>query len=78
MILAKRIMSLVKTFFFLAVAASETSQDSVCFIRIDSEEQEALELLTDNYGHCISSGQKYVAGKYLEKLGPKNNVRHVN
>ena len=30
-----------------AVAANETSQDSVLFIRIDSEEEEALELLTD-------------------------------
>ena len=33
------------------VAASETSQDSVWFIKIDSEEQETLKLLTDDYGH---------------------------
>ena len=58
-----------------AVAASETSQDSVWFIKIDSEEQEALELLTDNYGHCISSSQKYVAGKYLEKVGSKKQCQ---
>ena len=31
-----------------AAAASETSQDSAWCIRIDSEEQEALELLTDD------------------------------
>ena len=48
-----------------AVAASETSQDSVWFIRID----------TDDYGHCISSGQKYVAGKYLEKVGSKKQCQ---
>ena len=58
-----------------AIAASETSQDSVWFIRIDSEKQEALELLTDYYGHCISSGQKYVAGKYLEKVGAKKQCQ---
>ena len=55
-----------------AVAASETSQDSTCFIRTDSEGKEALELLTDHYGHC---GQKYVAGKYLEKVGSKKQCQ---
>ena len=58
-----------------AVVASETSQDSVWFIRIDFEEQDALELLTDGYGHCISSGQKCVAGKYLEKVGSKKQCQ---
>ena len=47
---------------------SETTQDSVWFIRI---EWEALELLTDDYGHCISSGPKHVAWKYLEKVWSK-------
>ena len=55
--------------------ASETSQDSVWFIRIYSEEQEALELLTDDYGHCTSSGQKYVASKYLEKVVSKKQCQ---
>ena len=55
-----------------AVAASETSQDSTCFIRTDSEGKEALELLTDHYGHC---GQKYVAGKYLEKVWSKKQCQ---
>ena len=58
-----------------AVVASETSQDSVWFIRIYSEEQEALELLTDDYGHCTSSGQKYVASKYLEKVVSKKQYQ---
>ena len=56
-----------------AVAASEISQDSAWFIRIDSEEQEALKLLTGDYRHCISSSQKYVAGKNIEI-----NVKHIN
>ena len=57
------------------VAASETYQDSVWFIRIDSEKQEALELLTNDYGHCISRGQEYVVGKYLEKCGSKKQCQ---
>ena len=58
-----------------AVAASEISQDSAWFIRIDSEEQEALKLLTGDYRHCISSSQKYVAGKYIEKVGSKKQCQ---
>ena len=58
-----------------AVAASETSQGSVWFIRIDSEKHEALELLTGDNGRLISSGQKYVAGKYLQKVGSKKQCQ---
>ena len=58
-----------------AVAASETSQGSVSFIKIDSEEHKALELLTGDNGRLISSAQKYVAGKYLEKIVSKKQCQ---
>ena len=32
-------------------------------------------MLTDKCRHCISNGQKYVADKYLEKVGSKKQCQ---
>ena len=57
-----------------AIAASETSQDTVWFIFIINGETEATKLLEDTSGHQVFPGQKIIASHYLEHKS--TNARH--
>ena len=56
-----------------AIAASESSIDTVWFVKVDSEEETSSEEVADDYGNVIIPGQIYFKAKFLEKVSAKKN-----
>ena len=54
---------------FCAIAADNNSADTVCFVLIDREIEEARGEAYDDYGHKVALGQKYLCGRFLESEG---------
>ena len=52
-----------------AIAAGKNSTYLLWFIKIASE-REAMEDITDDYGHFIKGGTRYYPGNFLESRGP--------
>ena len=51
---------------FCAIAASNSSADTVWFLLIDREVKEATDITDDDYGHCILVCQKYLIQRFLK------------
>ena len=49
------------------IAASEHSVDTVCFLKIIGEFEPTADA-TDDYGHKVILGQKYMLGHFLKKV----------
>ena len=56
-----------------AVAASENSFESVWFMCIESDQDVATHQIMNDYGHIINEGEKFIQGKYLEKVATKRD-----
>ena len=56
-----------------AIADSDKSSDIVWFVKIENEVI-AEKNLSDEYGHRILEGSKYIERKYLESEGAKKNI----
>ena len=49
------------------VATDSKSSDTVWFVRLRSNHEEAMTYITDDYGHNIVRVQTYISGSYYEK-----------
>ena len=56
-----------------AVAADSRSSDTVWFVRLHSNPEEATAYITDDYGHNIAPGQTYIHALYYEKQKTTRN-----
>ena len=53
--------------FIVAVAAAESSVDTVWFINITNDIDMVNDLIRDSYGNCVNAEQHYLQGHILEK-----------
>ena len=51
----------------VAVAAAESSLDTVGFIKITNDSDMANDLISNSYGNCVLAGQHYLKEHFLEK-----------
>jgi len=57
---------------YCAVAADKTSPETVWFIKVINSIRSATNDITDDYGVCIASSQKFLEGEILEKVNSLN------
>ena len=58
-----------------AVAAANSSRDTVWFVCIANNNKIAQENVSDDYGNVIGVGQSFIKGRYLEEVDfTKNRI----
>ena len=56
-----------------AVAAANSSRDTIWFVRIANNNKLAQENVSDDYGNVIGVGQSFIEGSYLEEVDSTKN-----